>query len=214
MHLLDFKKVPKLDVSSAFVSLSKTVRDALPTFPQTFARAEGAIRFCQFVSGLEMFLPTLEPDESVRLRAAFLRASLTELCSMEETLKRDLHISGRTGNALRISDSESPMLHSIRELRNLEVHLTSSDLGSSTQEVEWRPDGEALTITMTIWTIDNLKSENFLKLKNAKYYDKKQLLKAATWLLSAQRKWGISEIVKLSINEHAENIVAHYNLGT
>jgi len=203
---------PDIDHGHMCISLEKKVEDRLPSFPQTYSRAEGAMRFCWFVSGDEKTLFDSDLDKRNRLRESFLRASLAEFVSMEETLVRDLNNAGNTISAIKINDSSNPLLHILRELRNLEIHLTSSTLSAEQKVFLWKPEGGETKFTSSVWFIDNLEPSNFLQLRNARNYDATQLQAVANLFLVAQKEWGINELILRGINTYSGEIIDRYEL--
>ena len=102
MNPLNMNDFPDIDHGHTLISLEKKVEDKLPAFPQTYSRAEGTMRFCWFITGDEKTLFHDDLDKRNRLRESFLRASLAEFVSMEETLVRDLNNAGSTKYAIKI----------------------------------------------------------------------------------------------------------------
>jgi hypothetical protein len=142
MLSINIHDFPTIDYGHVFVSLDEKVEKKLPTFPQTYSRAECAMRFCWFISGSEDTLIYADLGRRNRLREGFLRASLAEFVAMEETLVRDLVSANINKRAIKITNSSNPLLHILRELRNLEIHLTSSTLSVEQRDVMWKPFGE------------------------------------------------------------------------
>lgn len=212
MKTLNLNNFPDINYGHIFICLERNIEDKMLVFPQTYSRAEGAMRFCWFITGDEKTLFHGEIDKRNRLRESFLRASLAEFVSMEEALVRDLDNIGSFKSALKINDNSNPLLHILRELRNLEIHLTSSTLSAEQREFVWKPEGEERKIVKNVWSIDNLKASDFLQLKNAKNYDSSELKAAANRFLIEQKKWGVNELLLRGINSFCEEIVNKFGL--
>jgi hypothetical protein len=128
--MLDFSSLTRPNFRELYIGLPFEIEEAINVFPETSGRFEGALKFCWFVSSTPDLLHAQEP-KATSIREAFLRAALAEYVSTEETLKRDLKKLNTKGKAIKITDSTNPLLHIMRELRNLEIHLTSSQLSKS-----------------------------------------------------------------------------------
>ena len=212
MLSINIHDFPTIDYGHVFVSLNEKVENKLPTFSQTYSRAECAMRFCWFISGGEDTLSHGDLDRRNRLREGFLRAALAEFVSMEETLVRDLDNANINKPAIKMNNSSNPLLHILRELRNLEIHLTSSTLSVEQRNFVWGPFGEERNIVTNIWYIDNLQSSDFLQLRNAKNYDSVELAACVNHFLLEQKNWGICEIILRSINFYSEEIINEFNI--
>jgi hypothetical protein len=213
MPVLDFALLDRPSFREMFVRLPTGIENAIGTLPETSARFEGAIKFCWYVSGTPDVLYTDEP-KATRIREAFLRASLAEYVSVEDTLKRDLLKLGIKANAIEIIDLPNPLLHLMRELRNLEIHLTSSQLSKAEKAVTVTIfDAEHQSET-TIWTVNDLTVEKFQELRFArKRYSKDETEKMVNWFNEAQYDWGVNDLLFRAIIEWASAIVKTYNLG-
>ncbi len=197
-----------------FVSLPIELEEPINKLPETSARIEGALKFCWYISGDEKILHAEEP-KATRRRESFFRASLAEYVSIEDTLKRDLVKLNKvkiTDKTYRITDSKNPMLHIVRELRNLEIHLSSSQLSENKKDVVWCWKNEEHQHQKTIWTVNDFTVEKFKNLRNAKYYSDKDIKEMVKWLNEAQNDWGIENIIFRSICETTSNIVKIYSL--
>ncbi len=206
-YRLDFTLLERLNSREIFVVLPDSINEALEVLPETSARFEGAIRFCWYCSASADVLFADEP-KATRTREAFLRASLAEYVSVEDTLKRDLLKIDSTSKPIRITDLPNPLLHLVRELRNLEIHLTSSQLSSSKKRVEYAGQEHETTI----WTVDNLTVQKFQELRNAKFYAKDDIERMVNWFNEAQYDWGVPHLMFRAIVEWATAIVKTYSL--
>src|ERR1051326_3307838 len=102
-RLLDFALLERPADCGMFVRLPSEIEKAIETLQETSARFEGATKFCWYMSATPEVLYADEP-KATRIREAFLRASLAEYVSVEDTLKRDLVKVGINEQAIRISD--------------------------------------------------------------------------------------------------------------
>jgi len=204
---LDFTLLDRRNYREVFVVLPDEIKNALEVLPETCARFEGAVRFCWYVSGTTDVLHADEP-KATRMREAFLRASLAEYVSVEDTLKRDLLKIGSNAKPIKIRDLANPLLHLVRELRNLEIHLTSSQLSSSKKRVRFAGQEHETTI----WTVNDLTVQKFEELQNAKHYSKEDIERMVNWFNEAQYDWGVEHLAFRAIVEWASAIVKTYSL--
>ena len=213
MPVLDFALLERPTSRGIFVCLPPEIEKAIEVLPETSARFEGAIKFCWYVSATPDVLFADEP-KATRIREAFLRASLAEYVSVEDTLKRDLVKVGINEQAIRISDLPNPLLHLMRELRNLEIHLTSSQLSKAKKDVTViLLDAEHQSQT-TIWTVNDLTVEKFQELRYAKNrYSEEEIREMVSWFNEAQYDWGVPDLLFRAIVEWASAIIKTYSLA-
>ncbi len=152
-------------------------------------------------------------EEHCRYREAFVRASLCEFVSMEDTIKRDApHKSPPM-----ITDSRNPLVHMIRLLRNLEVHLHTSTLQSDNLDVQLA-DAQKQAVpgtghTITRWVTDPLTYADLSRLRDIeKHYSRAALQRLVDWYNSAQVRWGLPDLIYRAVLKYAEEIVAKLNL--
>lgn len=205
---LDFSQLERKDHSSIFRALPIDIEEILQaTLPETAARIEGAIKFCWHILGTEETLHAKEP-KATRLREAFLRASLAEFVSTEETLQRDLNKLDETLQPAKIFNCRNPLFHLIRELRNLEIHLVSSKLTPSAKAIIYREQNNEITI----WTIPDLTVEKFKMLRNSKNYKDEDVEEMVSWFNKAQFDWGVDDLLFRSICDLATKLIDTYSL--
>ena len=166
--------------------------------------------FCWFISGGKDTLFHDDLNRRNRLREGFLRAALAEFVSMEETLIRDLDNTNSTKTAIKINNSSNPLLHILRELRNLEIHLNSSTLSAEQRDFMWKPFGEERNVTTNVWYIDNLQPSDFLQLRNARNYNLTELEMCINRFLAEQKEWGIQEMIIRGVNSYSEEIIDEF----
>lgn len=182
----------------------------LSILPETVNRASIAVKFCWFA--------TVSPDDLLHcgdaekcraLREGFLRAALAEFVSMEDALGRDLQRAG-IKETFRIYESENPHLHIVRELRNLEVHLRSTELKAELRTYTYA-DRDMKPVPGSnhesrIWTSDLLRPEDLMRLNNAKYYSRADLDRMCEWFNEAQLSWGLPDVVFRAVLSYCDEI--------
>jgi hypothetical protein len=172
------------------------------------------MHFCYNINGDRDTLRATE-ENLVRAREAHLRASLAEFVSMEDALDRDARAVSVGLPLLRGSDGSDPLLHVIRELRNFEIHLYSSRLSSHEVTAVMcgsYPDDWSRTVTKPAWCIQDLTPSDFAKLRNARRYDPADVVRLLAWFNTAQRVWGVQDLVRLAIVRYCRLIMGYYGL--
>jgi len=208
---LDFERLPNLESAPLFISLEPQLEAAIKTLPETSYRADAALHFCWFVSQDKEQLHA-EEHRATRLREAFFRACLTEYRAMDEVLTRDLTAIGNNSPPLKIHEVPNPLLHIMKELRNLEIHLTSSTLSPATIHVVAKWENRTIQHESTIWVTEPLTERNFKNLDNARYYDDVDIKAMVQWFNNAQQEWGVHNLAYHAINTYCKEIVTHYEL--
>lgn len=112
---LDFSRLTRSDHQGLFVSLDSEDEKAISVLSETSERVEGAIKFRWFVSS-DAELMCVPEKRAPKMREAFLRASLAEYVSTEESLERDLNKLVMRAKILHIYECSNPLLHIIRLL--------------------------------------------------------------------------------------------------
>ena len=192
---LDFKLVPPLESGSMFAALSPDVDQKLAVYPATYDRAKGALTF----SARMCNVPTSPDGSDVKIREAYCRASLGEFVSMEESIGYD----DPTGNHPKIVNSQNPLLHMMKQLRNLQFHILSKALSSGEQPIVWSEQQS----TMQFWYVDDISIVEFDRLRDQNRYSKKDKVKMIDWFNLEQRKWGVTQLILEAVNAYANEIL-------
>ncbi len=193
---LDLERLKPIDRGHVRLILEQNDKERLAQFPELLDRIENSLYFVSQIAG----------NHEERLRGGFLRAALTELASLEDVQKR------QNSDPIRshmLTCSRHPLLCVVRELRNLEIHISSSSINHEKRNLFWgNVDGPANAdaVCWSIYWIDNLSFEKFQRLRHVERYDKSDLEKALSWFDDVQRDWGISEIVFRAITEYAREL--------
>ena len=190
---LDFSLLPSVDVGRTFWSLPPEISTGIENYPETLLRAKAAVHFCRLPP-----YPERTGDENLRLREAYLRAALGEFVTMEETLRSDCP----TTNPRRIVDSRNPLLHIIKQLRNLQFHLQTSTLTPEQQRVLFMGDEH----DMDIYYIGDLEITDFDKLNDARRYKDSDKIQMLAWFNESQRVWGTADLVRRAVEAFASEI--------
>lgn len=179
-------------------------------FPLAAERAFCATHFCwRICSSIDQMF-----EDPTVLRQGFMRASLAEFVGMEEALKRDLPRLAIPAAPIKANDGNRPLLHIIRELRNFELHLHSSPLTRQITQVLWPgpmdAKEEGTPFEYQGWIIDDLTESQFRLLNNARHYRGDDIRQLVAWFNSAQREWGIHDLILRAIETFCIDIISHY----
>lgn len=200
------------DSHQIFVCLPDKIEKAIDVLPETSTRFLAALKFCSYASATPDILFLDEP-KATRLREAFLRASLSEFVSIEDTLERDLETLAIPKKPIRIFNLKHPLLHIMRVLRNLEIHLTSHQLSQSKKDVVMAFGETEHHTQTTVWTIDDLTVERFQKPRGVKdRYSPTEIEEMVKWFNVAQGDWGVNDLLFRALCEWASAIVRTYSL--
>ncbi|MDB5391934.1 MAG: hypothetical protein JWM11_7580 [Planctomycetaceae bacterium] len=196
---LNFDLLPTLKLGSMFAVLPAEVDSKLCAYKATYDRAMGALTF----SALLCNVPIKVDESGTKLREAYLRAALGEFVSMEETIQLD----DSNGMHPKIRDSQNPLLHMMKQLRNMQFHLSNSALTSHQQNVEWGSQNSA----MDLWYVEEIDLTDFNKLHGAANFSDSDKSKMIGWFNSNQKLWGINELILQSVTLYAKELLAKKN---
>lgn len=201
---LDFSLLPKIDSAHTRVALNDQVLERLTFLPRIKSRIQNSIKFAWWCGTHEDNL-ACPPEAVPRLREGFWRAALSELVSVEDIMGMDLRDQMSDCSVYRLNDSRRPHLHLIRELRNLQLHLTHNRLGSKSSDFIWadRP------ISVTLWILEGITYESIKTLKNANRYKSEHLIKVVDWFNATQNEWGILELFIRTVEDYSTEIYDH-----
>ena len=197
---LDFGRLKRIKYGHAFLVLEQNDKERLAQYPELLDRIENSLHFASQIAG----------KYEKPLRGGFLRAALTELVSLEDVQKDVLKRPGSSPiSPHKLTCSGHPMLCVVRELRNLEIHISSSSINREKRNLFWGNVDEPENADAVCWSIcwiDNLSPTKFQDLNNFKQYDETEIEKALCWFEEEQRHWGIVEIVFRAITEYAREL--------
>ena len=135
-----------------------------------------------------------------KLRSIYLRASLNELCRAED-------FCDSQNEPFKFQDSNDPLLHMLKLLRNYHVHLSSNELSEGTTLVKWGED----EVVYNSFIIDNLHHEDLRKLSyySVGGYTDEQLIKLVELFETAQRQFGIVQLL-YNATLHVQKLVTQH----
>jgi hypothetical protein len=200
---IDFTRTYDFSQSWAIIDAPKIVNsDRLSKLPYTNERALCAVTF------VGMLAYKLERDSYKAYQQGFLRASLAEFVGMEEALPLDLSSLGIALTAKRLSESPSPLLRSIRELRHMRIHVICNSMTTAPNEVVYLEK----TLNVGMFLVQDWTEEKFEELRNSRHYDEKSIKELVGWFNEAQRHFGIQDLVIRAVQEYASDIIGTYSL--
>lgn len=209
MNKLDFRQLPVLDNKRSWLcDLGDNRKNSLVIFKHVFERASCALHFTSKFHS--------EDDEIIK--KGLLRAAISEFVSMEEVLKIDSDINNISLDPLLIINTENPLLHIVKQLRNYNIHIGSSiiDYASETKRIfgtiEDFEKGTGYEYTDREAVISNLDIAEFNKLKDAKKYYQSDKIKIIEWFNQNQIKWGVDHLIYLAILDYCDEIITYYKI--
>jgi len=197
--LLDLNKFPTVENSIDWLAFNH-----LQEYPLLTNKGD----ITQRIYGCSNFL-YFNADEKYPffIESAYLRAALNEFVSISEMIKAS---SNTKINSLTIENSDLPLLHFFKLLREVNFHLNSLQHNKITTDVKTlntttgEIDDKVYTLTHT--TIDNLSVSIFKNSKNIKHYDSTQMNYIITWVNKNQFRWGIFHILDLALRQYCAEI--------
>jgi hypothetical protein len=118
------------------------------------------------------------------VRAAYFRAALAELVRVEDVCKI-------YGKELALKQSSDPLLHTIKLLRNYEVHIGAFKLSAGAVLVKW---GD-LEGVYESFIVTNLSAAELRKLNSASGYNDAQLEELVGLFDKHQRRLGVVQLL-------------------
>lgn len=204
MAVLDLNKIPTIENSIGWLAFNH-----LQKFPLLNNRGDITLR----IYGCSRFLYfTVDEKQPFFVESAYLRAALNEFVSISEMLKAS---TDQEIKKLTIENSDLPLLHFFKLLREVNFHLNSPHHSITTNEVNsfntvtGKIEDEVFTLSHTV--IDNLDISIFNNSKNIKHYDLKQITEITTWVRNNQYKWGIFHILDLALRQYCYEIEKRYS---
>lgn len=121
-------------------------------------------------------------DENIR--SLYFRAALAELIRVED-------ISKKIGRPLKFEKTENPLLHTVKLMRNYQVHISGVALGAGSVLV----DSGGVHGVYESYVVDNLDPNELRKLDSAASYTDDQLKELICLFNEHQRKFGVVQLL-------------------
>ena len=196
-YAIDFSTLPDdaaFERRSILIGPPDDLKIRLGSMPQTLERIESAIMFAALAS---------KQGEPWRA-AAFLRAALTEFCSIEEMHKLD---RGK-GVGFAVTASPNPLLHLLVLMRHMNIHVKSVKV--TPHKIGIIFDG--IEGDLDSYVVSNLDAGDLASLWNGKHYDVSDLRRCVTWFNLRQTVWGAGDLIRMGTIIFAVQICTKFRL--
>jgi hypothetical protein len=202
---INIAKYPDIENShSGFYRIEEHREKTLKYFDQTLNRIKAIMKF--------LFL--FSPESDLIYKTAYLRAALAEFVSIEEVLANDLKINNIKTKAIKIKDTQNPLFHILKQLRNFNIHIGSSRIGYSDPTMVTYGKGEkSFDAEIEFPIIDNFNIIEFNKLQDAKCFDEIDKEIMVEWFNQYQRVWGVAHLVYVATLMYCDEIIMEYKLN-
>jgi hypothetical protein len=195
---LEFNRLPGNEAfqrRSILIGPSDELRSRLASMPQTLERVESAIMFAGQSS---------KQSELWRV-AAFLRAALAEYCSVEEVQKID---QPNKGPCFAVRTSTNPLLHVLKLMRHLNIHVKSVEVRPHTVGVAL----EGVDFGLKTFIVSNLSVEDLASLRDGRHYRRSDLGRCVDWFEARQTEWGAGDLICMGTTILATQVCEHFGL--
>lgn len=151
-------------------------------------------------------------------KLALLRAALYEFASVEDVLLMDLRTLGSVDSPLRIEHTKNPLFHMLKQLRNYNIHIGSSDVQCTeprTLQFGTQSDfesGTALQYEVGEPVIDNLTLLEFGQLRESRRYSEEDKAAMVQWFNDSQQAWGVDFLIVLAVKLYCGDLIRAYRL--
>jgi len=191
---MDFSLLPTESFFSGrplLTPIDQTLDARLITLSSVRERAQSAVMFSEQAA---------KADEN--WTAAYLRAALADMVSMEEVqaLDRPAH------QPLKVKDSKNPLVHLLALIRHLNIHVKS--VMTSTQAVS--ASFHDHNFEMNVHIVDNVNVGDLQALKNGRHYSFSDLSCMLDWFRASQMHWGAGYVVRVGAEAYASEIATHH----
>lgn len=201
INQIDLEKKFHIDKVSLFLEFDDEWRQPAVSIPEI---GERLFNSCHFAGRISV-------EESAGMRCGLVRASISELVSIEE-LPSVIELNW--GKPFRLSSTNHPLLCIVKELRNVQMHLSSIKMNEFEKNMllgnPTKPD-ESKRVVKKICFIDNLSVDQFTPLKNYTRYSPVDFHNALKWFDEEQKRWGISELLFQAAYVYAEYLSQRIN---
>lgn len=194
---MDFALLPDDDFFAArllLASINKPLECRLTSLPSVLERVRGAVMFSESASRAGDDWPA----------AAYLRAGLADLVSIEEVQKLDRP----TSPPLKIRNCTNPLVHLLALVRHLNIHVKS--VVAIAREVSANFGGHEFDLKVCV--ISNLTVSDFQDVWNVQYYSSAELQRMIDWFQAAQLHWGAGYLLRIGAESFAAEVAAHHGL--
>jgi len=173
-------------------------------------QAEGAFHVLLNESSYETWSQRSDVDKNEKMKLCLLRCALSEIVGIEDALMKYY----KCGSIYHLYDTKDPIIHFIRELRNLEIHIKEEKISKHNNKVTY--DGEVVVYNGSEVSISidylNIDIGSLKKLKNYNRYTQEQWSLMKNKFDELQKDWGYQEVILAAVEKYCTLLVKHYNL--
>lgn len=160
-----------------------------PPKPVVWPRSLQPVREClesaiHMASQIELVDHALLTSRPQRIRAAYFRASLSELCRIED-------VASTLGKPFSFYKSSDPTLHIVKLLRNYQVHLAATQLSSGQIKVELSEE----TMSYNSFIAEDVTAHQLRLLRSSSDYSDHQLDQLVMLFENEQRRFGVVQLL-------------------
>ena len=145
-----------------------------------------------------------DPARTLRRREMYLRAALSEFASMEYALRID---RPKPSDVHKIRASANPLLHVVRALRDMNVHLASSRLAQRSRPAVWPIKPDPVHFDFDLWVITELEP-GALGNRTGVSYASGDVQRLIDWFMPAQAEWGVHHLVRLAVLAYSREVLS------
>lgn len=208
-YTLDLALLEGIKAGSLVMALPPGLEKNLSRTPSAAPHFDAILKFLHLVDLGETGLHA--KGENLRWRReACLRAALSEYVSIDNAVRVDAEAQGLREAPVAIR-SPHPAIHLVRELRNLELHLSPSRLIQDRRTYLYRWEGMEKSLDSEILLIDDLTIGRLRSLDNVRHYRLAEFAAAVDWFNREQEAWGVVEVLRVVTTRRAEEVVEAFS---
>lgn len=203
---LNFDELPIIECSDIFIRFppkSEKLFSLYPELSETHERANAALNFFCHCNKIH-----------TNMSDAYIRAGLNEFFCMEEALSRDLKKLPINITTINITNSRNPLLHYMRLLRNVNIHLIPMKTNKKEIAVTSTLGGESHEYTYHAAVLDKIKISDLSNSHSFKKYNIQDITAIINWTYENQFIFGVSEILRRGLFIYCEYIFIQLNKST
>lgn len=195
--VMDFALLPNDQFFTArplLASIDKSLECRLNALPSVLERVRGAVMFSENASKAGNDWPA----------AAYLRAGLADLVSIEDIQKLDRP----TNPPLKVRNCANPLVHLLALVRHLNIHVKS--VVASAHQAPANFGGQDFDLKVCV--ISNLTVSDLQTLNNGRHYAPAELQQMMDWFQAAQLHWGAGYLLRIGAEIYATEVATHHRL--
>jgi hypothetical protein len=173
-------------------------------------QAEGAMNLLFKKINYDNWSQRNDVNNKEKMNLCLLRCALSEIVGIEDALGKYFSCD----KIFHLSDTDDPIIHFIKELRNFEIHIKETSIGQN--KINITDNGEKVTDNnidvCIIIDILNIDLASFKKLRNFPKYTPQQWAFMKEKFDELQMDWGYQEVIVSAVEKYCSLIIDHYGL--